>query len=112
MLCRFHEFRSFNHSDDLLPKKPTKIKWRKSQANLPDLQAIGSIVGIGGMAGAIGVMLISKIVGYILQPNKQLCSDLFIGGSTYFMALVIVHLLVPTLGLTSLKTHRPVHFDD
>ena len=30
-------------------------------------QAVGSVVGMGGMAGAIGGMLIAKIVGYTLQ---------------------------------------------
>ena len=30
-------------------------------------QAVGSVVGIGGMAGAIGGMLMAKIVGYVLQ---------------------------------------------
>jgi len=29
--------------------------------------AVGSVVGIGGMAGAVGGMLIAKVVGYVLQ---------------------------------------------
>src|SRR5687767_2551695 len=30
-------------------------------------RAVGSVVGIGGMAGAVGGMLIAKVVGYVLQ---------------------------------------------
>lgn len=30
-------------------------------------RAVGSVVGIGGMAGAVGGMVIAKIVGYVLQ---------------------------------------------
>src|SRR5205085_8407658 len=30
-------------------------------------RAVGSVVGIGGMAGAVGGMLIAKVVGYVLE---------------------------------------------
>ena len=32
-------------------------------------QAVGSVVGFGGMAGAVGGMLIAKLTGYILQAT-------------------------------------------
>jgi ACS family hexuronate transporter-like MFS transporter len=35
-------------------------------------QAVGSVVGLGGMAGAIGGMLIAKLTGYLLQVTWQL----------------------------------------
>ena len=60
-------------------------------------QAVGSVVGIGGMAGAIGGMLISKIVGYILQFTGSYVPIFIIAGSTYLIALLIIHLLVPKL---------------
>ena len=60
-------------------------------------QAIGSVVGIGGMAGAIGGMLISKIVGYILQWTGSYVPIFIIAGSTYLIALLFIHLLVPKL---------------
>ncbi|HEY8204236.1 MAG TPA: MFS transporter [Pyrinomonadaceae bacterium] len=60
-------------------------------------QAIGSIVGIGGMAGAIGGMLISKVVGYILQSTGSYVPIFIIAGSAYLVALAIIHLLVPRL---------------
>ncbi len=60
-------------------------------------QAVGSVVGIGGMAGAIGGMLISKVVGYILQFSGSYVPIFIIAGSTYLVALLIIHLLVPKL---------------
>jgi MFS transporter, ACS family, aldohexuronate transporter len=60
-------------------------------------KAIGSVVGIGGMAGAIGGMMISKIVGYILAGTGSYVPIFIIAGSTYLIALLIIHLLVPKL---------------
>jgi ACS family hexuronate transporter-like MFS transporter len=60
-------------------------------------KAIGSIVGIGGMAGAIGGMLISKIVGWILQSTGSYVPIFIIAGSAYLIALAIFQLLVPRL---------------
>ncbi|MBK8316201.1 MAG: MFS transporter [Acidobacteria bacterium] len=60
-------------------------------------KAVGSVVGIGGMAGAVGGMLISKLVGYILQFTGSYVPIFIIAGSTYLIALLIVHLLVPRL---------------
>ena len=60
-------------------------------------QAIGSVVGIGGMAGAVGGMLISKVVGYILQSTGSYVPIFIIAGSAYLVALAIIQLLVPKL---------------
>ena len=60
-------------------------------------KAVGSVVGLGGMAGAVGGMLISKLVGYILQFTGSYVPIFIIAGSTYLIALLIVHLLVPRL---------------
>jgi MFS transporter, ACS family, aldohexuronate transporter len=60
-------------------------------------QAVGSVVGIGGMAGAIGGMLISKIVGYILQSTGSYVPIFIIAGSAYLAALAIITLLAPKL---------------
>jgi MFS transporter, ACS family, hexuronate transporter len=61
-------------------------------------QAVGSVVGIGGMAGAIGGMLIASTVGLILQyTNNNYLSIFIIAGSAYLIALLIIHLLVPNL---------------
>ncbi|MDQ1638954.1 MAG: transporter, family, hexuronate transporter [Pyrinomonadaceae bacterium] len=58
-------------------------------------RAVGSVVGIGGMAGAVGGMLIAKVVGYVLQWTGSYLPIFIIAGSAYLTALLVVHLLVP-----------------
>ena len=60
-------------------------------------RAIGSVVGIGGMAGAIGGMLIASTVGLILQYTGSYLPIFVIAGSAYLVALGIIHLLAPRL---------------
>ncbi len=60
-------------------------------------RAVGSVVGIGGMAGSIGGMLIALLVGEILQRTGSYVPIFIIAGSAYLVALLIVHLLAPKL---------------
>jgi MFS transporter, ACS family, hexuronate transporter len=60
-------------------------------------QAVGSVVGFGGMAGAIGGMLIAKLTGAILEFTGSYVPVFLIAGSAYLIALALVHLLVPRL---------------
>lgn len=60
-------------------------------------RAVGSIVGIGGMAGAIGGMLIALIVGEILQRTGSYVPIFIIASSAYLIALLVIHLLAPRL---------------
>ena len=60
-------------------------------------QAVGSVVGIGGMAGAIGGMFIAKLVGYILETTGSYVPIFAIAASAYLIALLIIHLLAPRL---------------
>ena len=66
-------------------------------------RAVGSVVGIGGMAGAVGGMLIAKIVGYILEWTGSYFVVFLIAGSMYLFALLFIHLLVPTLQPASVE---------
>jgi len=59
--------------------------------------AVGSVVGFGGTAGAIGGMLIAKVVGYILDATGSYVPIFAIAATTYLLALGIIHLLVPKL---------------
>jgi ACS family hexuronate transporter-like MFS transporter len=61
-------------------------------------QAVASVVGIGGMAGAVGGMFIAKLVGYILQRSGSYQIPFFIAGCSYLVALGAIHLLTPGLG--------------
>src|SRR5271157_2331659 len=60
-------------------------------------RAIGSVVGIGGMAGAVGGMLIAKIVGYVLQWTNSYFIPFLIAGFAYLTALGLLHWLAPRL---------------
>ena len=50
-------------------------------------QAVGSVVGFGGMAGAVGGMLIAKLTGYILQTTGSYVPVFLIAAFAYLMAL-------------------------
>jgi ACS family hexuronate transporter-like MFS transporter len=59
-------------------------------------QAVGSVVGIGGFAGAIGGVLFQRVTGIVLQGNGNNYVPIFIVcGLAYVSALAIIHLLVP-----------------
>src|SRR5829696_6136991 len=60
-------------------------------------RAVGSVVGIGGMAGSIGGMLIATTVGLILQYTGSYYPIFLIAGCAYLVALLVIHLLAPRL---------------
>jgi ACS family hexuronate transporter-like MFS transporter len=49
------------------------------------------------MAGAIGGMLIAKLVSYCLQRTHSYVVPFFIAGSAYLIALAVLHGIVPGL---------------
>jgi ACS family hexuronate transporter-like MFS transporter len=59
--------------------------------------AVGSVVGFGGMAGAVGGMMNAKVTGWVLQFTGSYKPIFLIAGSAYLVALLIIHLLVPTV---------------
>jgi ACS family hexuronate transporter-like MFS transporter len=67
-------------------------------------QAVGSVVGIGGMAGAIGGMFIAKLVSYILATTGSYVPIFAIAASAYLIALLIIHLLAPNLEPARIET--------
>jgi ACS family hexuronate transporter-like MFS transporter len=60
-------------------------------------QAVGSVVGLGGMAGAIGGMLIAKLTGYLLDATGSYVPVFLIASFAYLVALAVIHFLVPRL---------------
>jgi ACS family hexuronate transporter-like MFS transporter len=60
-------------------------------------EAVGSVVGIGGMAGAIGGMLIAKVVGYALQWTGSYMVPFLMAGVAYLLGLAVMQLLAPRL---------------
>jgi MFS transporter, ACS family, hexuronate transporter len=59
--------------------------------------AVGSVVGLGGLGGAVGGMLISTFVGFLLETTGSYVPVFVMAGSAYLLALLAVHLLVPRL---------------
>ncbi|MBR2269336.1 MFS transporter [Sphingobium sp.] len=59
--------------------------------------AVGSVVGIGGTAGAIGGMLIAQFVGYVLDMTGSYALIFAVAGSAYLVALVLLHIISPRL---------------
>lgn len=57
--------------------------------------AVASVIGIGGAAGALGGMLMSQAVGWVLQTVHSYAPIFVVAGSIYFIALGVVHLLCP-----------------
>src|ERR1700736_4626616 len=60
-------------------------------------QAVGSVVGMGGMAGAIGSMLIATIVGHTPRRTSSHMIPFLMAGSASLLALAAIQLLVPKL---------------
>jgi len=75
--------------------------WSANLMTLPsDLfpkQAVASVIGIGGMAGAIGGMLMTTYNGYILELFKSYQPIFIVAGSAYLIAILVIHTLAPRL---------------
>ena len=71
-------------------------------------QAVGSVVGMGGMAGALGGATLAVATGYILQSTGQNYTIVFcIAGSAYLIALLVIQLLAPQLKPVEDIEHTP-----
>jgi MFS transporter, ACS family, hexuronate transporter len=60
-------------------------------------KAVGSVIGIGGTAGAIGGMIFSLYIGQVLERVGSYQLIFVVAGSVYLIALGIIHLLSPRL---------------
>lgn len=60
--------------------------------------AVGSVVGIGAFAGAMGGVAFQRVVGRVLDANGGNYTPIFlVCGSAYLLALAIIHLIAPRL---------------
>jgi ACS family hexuronate transporter-like MFS transporter len=59
--------------------------------------AVGSVTGIGSMAGAVGGFLIAFYAGHVLQQTHSYTSLFVLASSVYLLALAFVILLAPKL---------------
>ena len=69
--------------------------------------AVGSVVGIGGTAGAIGGMLMAKFTGYVLDTTGSYTLIFAVAGSVYLLALALIHALAPRLDSAG-TVHEPI----
>jgi MFS transporter, ACS family, hexuronate transporter len=80
--------------------------WAANMFTLPSdmfpKKAVGSVMGIGGMAGSVGSMIFSASAGFILQWTGSYMSLFILSGSAYLVALGLMHLLTTKA--------RPVEF--
>ena len=60
-------------------------------------KAVGSVIGIGGTAGAVGGMIFSLYIGQVLERLGSYGLVFAVAGAVYFIALLIIHLLSPSL---------------
>jgi ACS family hexuronate transporter-like MFS transporter len=58
--------------------------------------ALGSVVGLGGFAGALGSMLMANYAGWVLQTLGTYTPIFIVSGCAYLVALAVVHLINPT----------------
>jgi MFS transporter, ACS family, hexuronate transporter len=65
-------------------------------------RAVGSVAGLGGMAGAVGGMFIAKIVGYVLQWTGSYQIPFLIAGSAYLLALAAIQVLSPHMEVATI----------
>jgi ACS family hexuronate transporter-like MFS transporter len=60
-------------------------------------RTVASVVGIGGLGGAVGGMLLSTFTGFQLEATASYVPLFVLAASAYLTALGVIHLLVPKL---------------
>lgn len=75
--------------------------WSANLLTLPSdmfpRKAVGSVIGIGGTAGAIGGMIFSLYIGQVLERLGTYSLIFYVAGAAYLLALLVIHLLTPRL---------------
>lgn len=69
--------------------------------------AAGSVIGLGGLAGAVGGMLMAKFAGSILEGLGSYQPIFVVAACAYLCALVAVHLILPRYDPTALAACDP-----
>ena len=59
--------------------------------------AVGSVIGIGGMSGAVGGVLLQLATGYIVKLTNSYVPLFAVACTAYIGALLIIHLISPQL---------------
>ena len=59
--------------------------------------SVGSVIGLGGTAGALGGMLLAFSAGYLITWTHSYDILFMIAASAYAVALLLIHLLLPVI---------------
>jgi len=59
--------------------------------------AVGSVIGIGGMSGAVGGVLLQLATGYIVKITNSYVPLFVTACLAYLLALIIIHAITPRL---------------
>jgi ACS family hexuronate transporter-like MFS transporter len=59
--------------------------------------AVGSVIGIGGMSGAVGGVLLQLATGYIVKLTNSFVPLFAVACTAYIGSLLIIHLISPQL---------------
>jgi MFS transporter, ACS family, hexuronate transporter len=70
-------------------------------------RAVASVVGIGGTAGAVGGMLMSKYAGWVLDAAGTYTPIFVVASIAYLGALAAFHLLSPRMATVVLASDGP-----
>jgi len=65
--------------------------------------AVGSVIGIGGMLGALGGMVMAKYAGWVLEGIGSYTPIFVVCASMYLLALLVIHLLTPRMEPVRIK---------
>lgn len=66
--------------------------------------AVGSVIGIGGMSGAIGGVLLQLATGYIVKITNSYVPLFVFACLAYLVALIIIHTITPRLAPARIET--------
>jgi ACS family hexuronate transporter-like MFS transporter len=67
-------------------------------------RAVGSVIGIAGMSGAVGGILMQAASGRIKEATGSYLTMFVIAGSVYVLSVVVIHALTPRLAPVVFKT--------
>lgn len=66
--------------------------------------AVGSVVGFGGFAGAMGGFLMNLAAGWFRENQGSYVTMFTVAGVIYFVAILAIHVLAPRLEPAKLRT--------
>jgi ACS family hexuronate transporter-like MFS transporter len=67
-------------------------------------RAVGSVIGIAGMSGAVGGILMQAASGRIKELTGSYLTMFIIAGSVYVLSVLVIHALAPRLAPVTFET--------